>query len=216
MENRDKHLQDFFAYVAANADELRHCLRKNITYDPEIFDDVTADTVCRIGEYIANKGLVVENFKSLFFLAAKRQYISEQNKRRNRLKNSSNDFFEILFDGDTKRRYTQQELDFINGLVDDSDEVIERSESKARRINEFYRWLNDYLNEHFLPVETDIFIIYYRLKSEKNGVSYKKLANILQVPVKFITDTIVKIKKFVKSDETIREMKNKMIDKNDE
>ena len=215
MENNDKHLQDFFQYVIDNADELRHCLRKNITYDEDLFDDVTADTVCRIGEYIKNKGLIVNNFKSLFFLAAKRQYIAEQNKKRNRQKQSSNDFFEILFDGDTKKRYTQKELEFIDGLVDDSLEQIEVQEEKARRINEFYHWLNDYLNEQFLPVEVDIFIIYYRLKSESSGVSYKKLAKILQVPVKFITDTIVKIKKFVKADETIRNKKNEMIERYD-
>lgn len=215
MLDREKHKDEFFQYIIANEKELKKALKKNITMDDDLFDDVTADTICRIGEYIMNKGMKVDSFKNLFFLAAKRQYISEQNKKRKRQQQSSGDFFEMLFDGDTKKRQQQKDIDYLNGLVDDSIERINLQEERAKRINEFYKWLNDELNKHFLPVEVDIFIIYYRLKSEKNGVSYKKLANILKVPVKFITDTIVKIKKYVKADEVIQNKKREMIDKDD-
>ena len=101
-------------------------------------------------------------------------------------------------------------------MTDDSEGRWVIQEEKANRINEFYNWLQERLNEEFLPVEADIFIFYYRLKSNKTGVSYKKLAKILDVPVKFITDTIVKIKKYIRESEDIQNKKREMIDRKDD
>ena len=67
----EKHKDDFMLYVWNNLDSLNYALRKNITYDPEIYDDVTADTVCRISEYIVNKKVFIKDFKGMFFLSAK-------------------------------------------------------------------------------------------------------------------------------------------------
>lgn len=70
----EKHKDDFMLYVWNNLDSLNYALRKNITYDPEIYDDVTADTVCRISEYIVNKKVFIKDFKGMFFLFCSATY----------------------------------------------------------------------------------------------------------------------------------------------
>ena len=65
--NYEQHKDDFFQYVIEHEKELKYALRKNITYDAEIFDDVTADTIIRIAEYIINKQVFIKDFKGLFF-----------------------------------------------------------------------------------------------------------------------------------------------------
>ena len=71
MFDREKHKNDFFNYVIENKRELQKALKKNITYDPDIFDDVTCNTITRIAEYIVNNGVKINNFKFFFFIAAK-------------------------------------------------------------------------------------------------------------------------------------------------
>ena len=78
----EQHKNDFMLYVWNNLDALNYAIRKNITYDPEIYDDVTADTLVRIAEYILRKHVYIKDFKGMFFLSAKRQYIAEQNRKR--------------------------------------------------------------------------------------------------------------------------------------
>lgn len=213
----EKHKDDFMLYVWNNLDALNYALRKNITYDAELFDDVTADTLCRIGEYIINKKVFIKDFKGMFFLSAKRQYVAEQNKKRDR--DSKNDreyfskldealgrYYDYIEDGDTAE-YTinQPNLDiFIN------DESIS-TEIKAERTHELFKYLEKKLNEVFEGNEVDIFLIYFRLKSEKKGISYKKLADIMDKDVKYITRTIVKIKKYIKESEEIQETKEKIM-----
>lgn len=211
----EQHKDEFFKYVIENEKMLQKALKKNVTYDPDIFDDVTADTICRIGEYIMNKEKKINSFKDLFFMAAKRQYIAEQNKKRKRQANDIPNFTDIMEDGKKNLSYEQKDIDFLNSLKADEDDEWRDNEEKAKRINDFYKWLEEELNKVFLPNESDIFIFYYRLKSNKTGVSYKKLAKILDVPVKYITDTIVKIKKYIKMNEDIQNKKIEMIDKND-
>jgi len=215
MFDKERHKDEFFQYVIENEKMLQKALRKNITFDPDIFDDVTADTICRIGEYIMNKGTKINSFKDLFFLAAKRQYIAEQNKKRKRQSDDIPNFIDVLDEGRKNFQFDSRDIDFLNSLQTDNDEIWKVNEEKFNRINEFYKWLGQELNKVFLPNEADIFMFYYRLKSNKSGVSYKKLAKILDVRVKYITDTIIKIKKYIKQSDEIQNKKKEMIDKND-
>ena len=216
MFDKEKHKDDFFQYIIDNEKELQKALKKNITYDPDIFDDVTADTIIRLAEYIMNKEMQIRDFKSLFFMAAKRQYIAEQNKKRNRVKQDIPNFIDIITEGSKNTSFDSRDISYLRNLTDDGEGRWVIQEERANRINEFYNWLQERLNEEFLPVEADIFIFYYRLKSNKTGVSYKKLAKILDVPVKFITDTIVKIKKYIRESEEIQNKKREMIDRKDD
>lgn len=213
----EKHKNDFMLYVWNNLDALNYALRKNITYDPDIYDDVTADTLCRIGEYIINKKVFIKDFKGMFFLSAKRQYVAEQNKKRDMYTKSDREYFskldealgryyDYIEDGDTCE-FIPQAPDMSKWLDDDSIST----EIKAERTHELFKYLENKLNEVFEGNEVDIFLIYFRLKSEKKGISYKKLADIMDKDVKYITRTIVKIKKYIKESEEIQETKKRIM-----
>lgn len=212
----EKHKDDFMLYVWNNLESLNYALRKNITYDPEIYDDVTADTLCRIAEYIVRNHVYVKDFKGMFFISAKRQYVAEQNKKRDRDSKSDREYFSKL-DEALGRYYDyiedvaeynvkQPNLDM---LLDDDN--IMTDEIKAERTHKLFKYLEGKLNEAFEGNEVDIFLIYFRLKSERKGISYKKLADIMDKDVKYITRTIVKIKKYIKESEEIQETKKKIM-----
>lgn len=203
----DAHKNDFMLYVWNNHDELCKAIKKNITMDDELFDDVTADTLCRIGEYIVRKQVFINDFKNMFFLSCKRQFIAEQNKKRERLKNSNRDFFDNIFNG-LEKRESKNDLDIYYGMLETDKFNYER---KAERVHKLFKYLESKLNEQFEGNEVDIFLIYFRLKSEKKGISYKKLGDIMDKDVKYITRTIVKIKKYIKESEEIQENKKKIM-----
>ena len=203
----NKHKDDFMLYVWNNRDELNKAIKKNITMDDELFEDVTADTLARIGEYIINKKQFIRDFKSMYFMAAKRQFIAEQNKKRDKLKCSNRDFFDNIFNG-LEKREKKSDLDVYYDMLD--DDVMD-GERKAERTHRLFKYLEEKLNEVFEGNEVDIFLIYFRLKSEKKGISYKKLADIMDKDVKYITKTIVKIKKYIKESKEIQENKNRIM-----
>lgn len=213
----EKHKNDFMLYVWNNLDTLNYALRKNITYDPDLYDDVTADTLCRIGEYIVTKKVFIKDFKGMFFLSAKRQYVAEQNKKRqmesksdreyfNKLDEALGRYYDYIEDGDTSE-YTIKQPNLDMFLEDNSMDA----EIKAERTHELFKYLEGKLNEVFEGNEVDIFLIYFRLKSERKGISYKKLADIMDKDVKYITRTIVKIKKYIKESSEIQENKKKIM-----
>lgn len=213
MFDREKHKDDFFKYVIENKRELQKSLRKNITYDPDIFDDVTCNTITRIAEYIVNNGVKINNFKFFFFIAAKREYIAEQNKKRGLTNNSNRDFFDNIFNG-LEKREKQEDLDLYYSMLNNEDEIT-LQEEKANKVHELFQYLEKKLNEAFPPDEADIFLIYFRLKSEKKGISYKKMALLTDKDLKYITNVIKKIKKYIKDNKEIQN-KKKEIMKNDD
>ena len=204
----EQHKNDFMMYVYNNLDALNYALRKNITYDADIFDDVTADTLCRIAEYIMRNHVYIKDFKGMFFLSAKRQYIAEQNKKRDRDSKSDREYFSKL--DEALGRY----YDYIED-GDSSEYVMQTpdmsNEIKAERTHQLFKYLEDKLNDVFEPNEVDIFLIYFRLKSERKGISYKKLGQIMDKDVKYITRTIVKIKKYIKESGEIQDNKRKIM-----
>ena len=208
----NQHKNDFMMYVWNNHAMLCKAIKKNITMDDELFDDVTADTLCRIGEYILRKQVFINDFKNMFFLSCKRQFIAEQNKKRERLKNNNRDFFDNIFNG-LEKRENKNDLDIYYGMLE-TDTLNE--ERKAERTHKLFKYLEEKLNKVFEGNEVDIFLIYFRLKSEKKGISYKKLADIMDKDVKYITRTIVKIKKYIKESEEIQENKKKIMSEDDD
>ena len=211
----EKHKNDFMLYVYNNLDKLNYALRKNITYDADIYDDVTADTLCRIGEYIVRNHVFIKDFKGMFFLSAKRQYIAVQNKKRelegkcdreyfSKLDEALGRYYDYIEDGGEEE---VREPDMDRWLDDDSM----NAEIKAERTHELFKYLEGKLNDVFEPNEVDIFLIYFRLKSERKGISYKKLADIMDKDVKYITRTIVKIKKYIKESDEIQENKRRIM-----
>ena len=209
MLDREKHKDDFFKYIIENEKELQKALKNNITFDPEIFDDVTADTIVRIAEYIMKNGIKINNFKYFFFICAKREYIAEQNKKRGIINNSNRDFFDNIFNGQEKKE-KPEDLLVYKELTENTDD-ISVLEEKAEKIHTLFKYLEKKLNDTFPPDECDIFLIYFRLKSEKKGISYKKMAELTDKDLKYITNVIKKIKKYIKDNPDIQNKKKEIL-----
>lgn len=193
--SNEEHGQEFLQFVAKNEARLKKNLKKNITYNPDIFDDVFQSAIIKVYDRIM-KGTVIKDFEQYFFIASKFEYINEDNKVKKRLKSDER---EIFCDIDQDERFGEE------------DNAWKIKEDKNSKINELFKFLSKRLNDVFSPRECDIFLIYYRLKSEKAGVSYKKLSKIMDCDVKEITNIIQRIKKWIKEDKEIIEYKRKLL-----
>lgn len=191
----EEHGQEFLQFVAKNEARLKKNLQKNITYNPDIFDDVFQDTIIKVYNAI-EKGARIKDFEQYFFIASKFCYINTDNKVKDRQKKDDRDAYVSI---DEDERFAE------------FDKSWEVKEERNERINELMKYLSNRLNEVFSPRECDIFLIYYRLKSEKAGVSYKKLSKIMDCDVKDITNIIQRIKSFIKQDSEIIKMKKKLM-----
>lgn len=207
----EEHGMDFLEYVAKNEKRLKKNLRKNITYNEEIFDDVFQTTIVKVYNYIM-KGNVIEDFEKYFFIASKWEYIAEDNKRKKKLINEDNTILWDISHGaeQTKGTLTTDGQRLLESTLEDDDEYSVR-ERRYESINNYFKILGKKLNEVYKPSEVDIFLIYYRLKAEKQGISYKKMAKITDKPISEISTIIQKIKNYVKNDKEINELKKKMI-----
>lgn len=191
----EEHGQQFLEFVAKNEKRLKHNLMKNITYNEDIFDDVFQDSIVKVYNAIEN-GARIKDFEQYFFIASKFCYINADNKNKQKIKQMDRDLYGDI---DQDERFGSE------------DKQWEKREEKSNKINELFKQLSDILNREFSPREADIFLIYYRLKSEKAGVSYKKMAKILDTDVKEISQIIQKVKKYVKNNGEIIRLKKQLL-----
>ena len=159
------------------------------------------------------KGQRIEDFEKYFFIASKFQYINEDNKDKKRKQNSDNEFLWRLSHGYKSKNGGELTMDAqrLLNVLSVNDNEWKDKEDMNDKINELFKFLSKRLNEVFTPAETDIFLIYYRLKSEKAGISYQKMAKITERKFQEIASIIQKIKLFVKNDEEINEYKKKIL-----
>lgn len=185
----EKHCNDFYQYIIRNEKQLKQEVRKNITYEEELFDEAYSDTIVKVANAILVNHKVIEDFRYYFFISFKQNFIQLQNKKRKI---------------DKLKTYGYKECDGL--IIEDYD-----NEQRYDRIKILFKWLSDYLEEHFPPNEVDIYIVYYFLKVGKNRVSYKKMAEIYDVELKYITNVIQNIKRFVKNDKIINKKKEEIL-----
>lgn len=193
--SNEEHGKEFLEYVARNEARLKKNLRKNITYNENIFDDVFQSTIIKVYDRIM-KGTVIKDFEQYFFIASKFEYINEDNKIKKRLK------------------VEDSEIDTDDDRFAEDDNAWKIKEERNENINDLFKFLSKRLNEVFSPAEADIFLIYYRLKSEKAGISYHKMVKITGRKFSEISQIIQKIKKFIRTDEAIIEYKKKILNGN--
>lgn len=207
----EEHGMDFLEYVAANEKQLKKNLRKNITYNEEIFDDVFQTTIIKVYNHII-KGNRIDDFEKYFFIASKWEYIAQDNKRKKKLINEDNTILWDISHGaeQTKGTLTTDGQRLLESTLENDDEYTIR-EQRYENINKFFKLLGQRLNEVYRPDEVDIFLIYYRLKAEKQGISYKKMSKITDKSVSEISSIIQKIKNYIKNDEELNDLKKKMI-----
>lgn len=191
----EQHMADFLQWVSANMERVRRNLRKNITFDPDIFDDVIQSSILRVCNAIQG-GTRIDDFESYLYICSKFEYINVQNRRRRESKRCDAD---VLWDISHGRR--------SDTIEDESGEYVDRD----GMIRDLFQRMSVRLNEVFPPDECDIFMIYYRLKSEKAGVSYAKLAQITQRDVREIGNIIQKIRSWVRGDGELRKMSRRIM-----
>ena len=177
-------LSEFYGYITDNYEQSRHEVMKNITYDPDIFDDAYNDTVIKVANVI-NEGREIEDIRYYFFISLKWNYINMQNKKRKQLSRTT---------------------DVMPDAMDD-----EYSEERYEKVMELWDFIAQRLEENFEPGEVDIYLIYYKLKCNGNSLSYRKLSEMTGIPVKEITNIIQRIKKFVRGNDEINELKKKLL-----
>ena len=190
--SNEEHGKEFLEYVARNEARLKKNLRKNITYNENIFDDVFQSTIIKVYDRIM-KGTVIKDFEQYFFIASKFEYINEDNKIKKR------------------QKIEDSEIDTDDDRFAEDDNAWKIKEERNENINDLFKFLSKRLNEVFSPAEADIFLIYYRLKSEKAGISYHKMTKITGRKFSEISQIIQKIKKFIRTDEAIIEYKKKIV-----
>ena len=185
----EKHCNDFYQYIIRNEKQLKQEVRKNITYEEELFDEAYSDTIVKVANAILVNHKVIEDFRYYFFISFKQNFIQLQNKKRKL---------------DKMKTYGFKDCEGL--IIEDFD-----NEERYERIRILFKWLADYLEQHFPPNEVDIYIVYYFLKVGKNRVSYQKMADIYDVELKYITNVIQNIKRFVKNDEIIIKKKEEIL-----
>lgn len=207
----EEHGMEFLEYVAANEKQLKKNLRKNITYNEEIFDDVFQTTIIKVYNHII-KGNRIDDFEKYFFIASKWEYIAQDNKRKKKLINEDNTILWDISHGaeQTKGTLTTDGQRLLESTVENDGEYYIK-EQRYDNINKFFKLLGQRLNEVYRPDEVDIFLIYYRLKAEKQGISYKKMSKITDKSVSEISSIIQKIKNYIKNDDELNELKKRMI-----
>lgn len=207
----EEHGREFLEYVAKNEKRLKKNLRKNITYNPMLFDDVFQDSILKVYDSIMN-GTVIEDFEKYFFIASKFSYFNADNKNKRNIKQNDNDILWKISHGyeNNKGDISEDAKRLIDELVIEDDEW-KKKEEKNDNINKLFQFISNRLNEVFSPAECDIYLIYFRLKSEKAGVSYQKMAKITNRTFGEISQIIQKLKKFVKNDEEINNMKKQLL-----
>lgn len=179
----------FLVWYAENQNEIKRALRKNITFDEELFEDILSDSLIKVYEKIKT-GTEVKSYKDYLFISAKWNFINEQNKLRKRQK--------------------QHDRDFLS--YGDIEDEINIRDKRVTAINTLYKYIADYIEDYFPSNEVDLFIIYMKLKSESSSMSYQKMSDITGQPVSYITKTIKKIKEFVNQNEDIITKKNNLLD----
>ena len=209
--SNEQHAKEFLEYVAKNEKRLKKNLRKNITYNEDIFNDVYQDTILKVYDSIMN-GTVIEDFEKYFFIASKFSYFNADNKNKKHIKNDDNEILWRISHGyETNRNDISDDAKRLIDEVIIEDDEWKRREERNDSINKLFKFISEKLNRVFSPAECDIYLIYFRLKSEKAGVSYEKMAKITGRSFSEISQIIQKVKKYVKNDDEINEMKRRLL-----
>lgn len=195
-------INDFYDYISNNYEQSRYEVLKNVTYDEELFDDCYNDTVIKVANVI-QAGKQIDDIRYYFFISLKWNYINAQNRKRREQKR-----FTSVADDESHFTDTYEDVErhYASNV-----EFVEYSEERYNRVMLLWDYISARLESEFSPGEVDIYLIYYKLKCTGRSLSYKKLSEITGIPVKEITNIIQRVKKFVRNDEEIIEMKNKLL-----
>lgn len=146
----------FLEWVGQNQTQIKRQVRKNITYDSELFEDCFAEAIISVYNAIIRNDSEIDNLNNYFFLAFKWKYQTRQNQKRKQLEIN-------VYPSDWE---TME-------MVDDIDER-NKIEERENDINDALTILRDALIEEFGEEMTELFFKYWKQKTI-GGASYSKL-----------------------------------------
>lgn len=145
--SNEQHAQEFLEYVAKNEKRLKKNLRKNITYDPYIFDDVFQDSIIKVYDSIMN-GTVIEDFEKYFFIASKFSYFNADNKNKRNIKQNDRDLLWNISHGyENNRGDISEDAKRVIDEMAVEDNEWEKKEDKNENINKLFRFISEKLNK---------------------------------------------------------------------
>lgn len=219
MNEYELHAREYLEYVAKNEALLKKAVQKNITYDERLFDDVFQDTILKVYDYIVTKKKKIKNFKDFHFICNKNAYIQADTKARKEDKLLARAFFDNL----EKPDFRMENYDDIKCYSDYSNEEqklfsedsnVEEEEQKIANIDKLLDFTKEELESVFPDFEVSIFFIYYKLKANKEKISYKKMADITGLTLKDVVNIISKMKKYIRNNPKILNKKKELIQQN--
>lgn len=168
--------REFLDYIAVNERRLKKNLRKNVTYDDEIFDDVFQTAILKVYNSIVKNDKRVDDFEKYFFIASKFEYILVDNRNKK---------YKAMH-----QHITDKQRDII-----DEDE-LEAQEKSLRKHNRLIEYLYDEFGS-----DADVYLRYYRTRIEKGRTSYKKISEEFGISVNEVSLIIQKIKKNIEENQ---------------
>lgn len=187
MENtNEQKAQAFMEYIASNLPKLKRNLKKNITFDPDLLDDVISESILKIYNSICKNGTNVTDYERYFFIVSKFTYILSDN---NKKKLSEKEDRELLY----------------NTRFDVYDETFDEEERLNNTISALDK-IKIMLTEKFGEEKSNIYLTYMDRKA--NGrTNYKLMADEYNLTVREISSTINEIKAYLENNSELTKIK---------
>lgn len=183
-ENEEK-AQKFLEYVSLNIEFLKTNLKKNITNNPEIFDDVFSETIIKIYNSIIKNGTDIEDYKHYFFISSKWTY--------------------ILRDNQYKKEQSLKVRDYFNNN-DISNEIDLDKKERDILMKECYNKFKEILYNNFDKEDVDLYLKFY-IKKSNGKYTLKQLKEDSGLRQIEISMKLKSINDFIKDNEEIKELK---------
>lgn len=167
---------EFLKYVADNSQQLKRNLRKNITFDGELFDDIFGETIIKCYDSIVKQNMFVEDFEKFFFIASKFNFIQAQNK---------------------KRRQESRRIDIEDYRQKEVAEEQEEADEE-RPVPTKYIKVCETLSQYFGDDRKNLFLDFYNQKVSGNPVNLEELSDKYSLRKEFIETSIKQMTRFLK------------------
>lgn len=194
MNENERKAKEFLDYVATNIDLLKSNLRKNITYNEDIFEDSFNETIIKIYNSIMKNGTEVKDWKHYFYMASKWTYVYNDNK--------------------FKRKQALE----VRGIFDDNETIdmyVEERDENERYYKTYnaLQTISDLITINFTPLHTEVYMKYILGKATKKKTSYKSIATDFNMTVKEITIILNDVKNYLnENSDKIDKIKNEYRD----
>ena len=186
MTNEEK-AQDFLMYVAGHETELKRNLKKNVTYNADLFDDVYSETIIKIYNSILKNGTEIDDYRTYFFTSSKFNYIIRDNQYRKKRDCHIRDFFD----------------DETNQLTNEDEQAREDRRQECITALDEMRTL---LRQKYKDTDIDLFFHYHSHKLD-GRYSYAEAAAEFEITPLRANKVIKRIEKYIQQAPEIMSLK---------